>query len=100
MYTYFTIGQVPPEAFVGFMLMKIVSRHLNVIKQYQFLDYIALREKLVEVFAKLYLFTAYLNALAGLSQTRDESISDYMHRARLLVLKAYPDVAHASRERI
>ena len=35
METYFTIGQVPPEAFVGFMLMKIISRHLNEIKQYQ-----------------------------------------------------------------
>ena len=43
---------------------------------------------------------AYLNALAFVSQTRDESISDYMHRARLLVLKAYPDLAHACRERI
>ena len=31
---------------------------------------------------------------------RDESISDYMHRARLLVLEAHNDLAHASRERI
>ena len=31
---------------------------------------------------------------------RDESISDYMHCARLLVLKAHPDLAHASRVRI
>ena len=35
METYFTFGQVLPEAFVGFMLMKIVLRHLNEIKQYQ-----------------------------------------------------------------
>ena len=34
METYFTIGQVPPEAFVGLMLMKIVPCHLNEIKQY------------------------------------------------------------------
>ena len=36
--TYFTIGQVPPEAFVNFMFMKIVPRRLNEIKQYQLLD--------------------------------------------------------------
>ena len=56
--------------------------------------------KLVEVFEEPDFATAYLNALASLSQTRDESISDYMHRARLLVLKAHPDLAHASRKRI
>ena len=100
METYFTIGQVPPEEFVGFMLMKIVPRDLNEIKQYQSLDYLAFREKLVEVFEEPDLSTAYLNALASLSKTRDESISDYMHRARLLVLKAHPDISHASRERI
>ena len=82
------------------MLIKIVPRHLNEIKQYQSLDYLAFREKLADVFEEPNLATAYLNALASLSQTRDESISDYMHRARLLVLKAHPDLAHASRERI
>ena len=46
------------------------------------------------------LTTAYLNALASLSQKRDESISEYMHRARLLVLIAHPDLAHTFRERI
>ena len=39
--TYFTVGQVSPEAFVGFMLMKIVPKHLNKIKEYQNLDYLA-----------------------------------------------------------
>ena len=76
METYFTIGQVPPEAFVGFMLMKIVPRHLNELKQYQSLDYLGFRKKLVEVFEEPDLATAYLNALASLSQTRYESISD------------------------
>ena len=99
METYFTIGQVPPEAVVGFILMKIVPRHLNDLKQYQSLDYLGFREKLVEIFEKPDLATAYLNALASLSQTRDKSISDYMHRTRLLVLKAHPELAHASRER-
>ena len=98
--TYFTIGQVPPETFVRFMLMKIAPRHLNEIKQYQSLDYLGFREKLVEIFEEPDLATAYLNALASLSQTSYESISDYMHRARLLVLTAHPDLAHASRERI
>ena len=100
METYFTIGQVPPEDFVGFMLMKIVPRHLNEIKQYQSLGYLELREKLVEVFAEPDMATVYLSALSSLSQSREESISDYMHRARLLVLKAHPYLAHAVRERI
>ena len=82
------------------MMTKIVPRHLNEIKQYRSLDYLPFREKLVEVFEEPDLATAYLNALASLAQTRDETISDYMHRARLLVLKAHPDLAHSSRERI
>ena len=79
------------------MLMKIVPRHLNEINQYYFLDYLCFKEKLVEVFKEPDLATAYLNALASLLQTRDESISDYMHCARLLVIKAHPDLAHAPR---
>ena len=50
METYLTIWQVPTEAFVGFMLMKIVSCHLNEIMQYQSMDYLGFRENLVEVF--------------------------------------------------
>ena len=97
---YFTIGQVPFDAFVGFMLMKIVPKHLNEINQYQSLGYLEFREKLVEVFEKSDMATAYLNALSSLSQTREESISDYMLRARLLILKAHPNLAHSDRERI
>ena len=100
METYFAIGQVTPKALVCFMLMKIVPRHLNETKQYQSLDYFAFREKLVEVFKEPDLATVYLNALESLSRTRDEFISDYMHRARLLVLKAHPHLADGSRERI
>ena len=44
--------------------------------------------------------TAYLTALSNLSQSHDKSISDYMHRAQLLVLKAHPDLGHVPRERI
>ena len=90
MTTYFTIGQVPPKAFVGFLIMKIVSRHMNEIKEYQSLDNLAFREKLLEVFEEPDFATAYLNALASLSQTRDKTISDYMHRARLLVSRLTP----------
>ena len=100
METYYTIGQVPPEAFVGFMIMKIVPRQLNETKQCQSLEYLAFRKKLVEGFDKPDLATAYLNALASPSKTRDKSNSDYMHRARLLVLKAHLNLAHAPRERI
>ena len=32
------------------MLMKIVPKHLNEIKQYQYLGYLEFREKLIEVF--------------------------------------------------
>ena len=100
METYFTIGQIPAEAFVGFMLMKNAEKHRNEIKQYQFLDYLEFREKLVEVFKEPDLATAYLNALSSISQDRDESISDYMQRVRLLVLKAHPKLDNDLKERI
>ena len=80
MESYFTIGQVPLEAFVGFMLMKIVSKHLNEIKEYQNLDYLAFRKKLLEVFEEPDMATAYLNALSTVTQDREETISEYMHR--------------------
>ena len=79
--------------------MKIVPRHLNEIKLYLSMDNLAFREKLVEVFEEPDLATAYLNALAGLSQTRDEFIFDYIHRARLVLITAHPDLADASRKR-
>ena len=100
METYFTVGQVPPEDFVGFMLMKIVPKHLNEIKEYQNLDYLAFREKLLEVFEEPDMATAYLNAIATVTQDREEKISEYMHRVRLLVLKAHPNLEHSARERI
>ena len=90
METYFTVGQVPPEAFVGFMIMKIVPKHLNEIKEYQNLDYLEFREKLLDIFEEPDMATAYLGALAAVAQDREESISEYMHRFRLLVLKAHP----------
>ncbi len=100
METYFTVGQVPPEAFVGFMLMKIVPKHLNEIKEYQNVDYLAFREKLLEVFEEPDMATAYLGALASVAQDREETISEYMHRVRLLVLKAHSTLEHTARERI
>ena len=100
METYFTVGQIPPEAFVGFMLMKIVPKHLDEIKEYKNLDYLAFREKLLEVFEEPDLTTAHLNALSSNAQDRDETISEYMRRTRLLVLKAHPNLEHSARERI
>ena len=100
MKTYFTVGQVPPEAFVGFMIMKIVPKHLNEIKEYQNLDYLAFREKLLEVFEEPDMATAYLNELATVPQDREETISEYMVWVRLLVLKAHPNLEHSARERI
>ena len=100
METHFQIDQVPSESFVPFMMMKIHARHLNEIKAHKALEYLPFREKLLEVFQEPDLATAHLNALSSISQAREESISDYMHRARLLVLKAHQDLAHGARERI
>ena len=98
--TYFTIGNIPPESFVGFIYTKIAPQHLNEIKQYRSLDYLPFREKLIEVFEEPDLATAHLNSFANLAQTQDETISEYMRRARLLALKAHPDLLHVARERI
>ena len=62
METYFMIVQVPPEAFVEFILMKIVLKHLNKKKQFQTLYYLEFCEKLVTLFeepdmANVYLYT-------------------------------------------
>ena len=100
MENYFTIGQVPPDAFVGFMLVRIVPKRLNKIGRCQSLGYLEFREKLVEIFEEPHMATAYLNALSSLSQTREESISDYMLQARLLVIKARPNLARPDRERV
>ena len=100
METYFTVGQVPSEAFVGFMLIKIVPKHLNEIKEYKNLDYHAFREKLLEVFEEPDMATAYLKAIAALAQDREKTISEYMHRVRLLVLKEHPTLDNTARERI
>ena len=100
METYFVIGQVPSDAFVGFMMTKIVPKHLKEIDQHRKLDYLEFREKLIEVFEEPDMATAYLNELSSINQERDESMSVFMHRVRLLVLKAHPDVSAAARERI
>ena len=42
----------------------------------------------------------YLSALSNLSQNRKKTIFEYSHRARLLVLKAYPNLSYLPRERI
>ena len=81
------------------MFIKIVSRYLNKIKHKLSLDYLAIQEKLVYIFKEPDFTTAYLNVIASLYYTRDKSISDWMHRAKL-VLKTYPDVAHAFWKRI
>ena len=44
--------------------------------------------------------TAYLNALATVTKDRKQTILEYMHRVRLIVLKAHPTLEHSARERI
>ena len=56
------------------MLMKIVPKHLNEIKEYKILDYLALREKLFEVFDEPDMATAYHTKLATVTQDREKSI--------------------------
>ena len=82
------------------MLMKIVPKQLNEIKEYQNIDYLAFREQLFKIFEIPDKTTAYLGALAAVTQYREDTISEYMHRVWLLVQKAHPTVEHASRERI
>ena len=82
------------------MLMKIVPKHSNIIKDYQNLDSLELWEKLLEVFEKPDMATAYLNALATLLKIEEKFNSEYMHRIRLLVLKAHPTFEHSARKRI
>ena len=60
----------------------------------------AFQEKLLEVFEEPDMATAYLNALATVTQDREYNISKYMHRVRLLVLMANPNLKHSARERI
>ena len=60
----------------------------------------ACREKLLEVFEEPDMATAYLNALATVTQDREETISEYMHRDRLLVLNLHPNLEHSASERI
>ena len=60
METYFTIGQAPQKAFVRLLIMEIVPRQLNEIKQYQSIDYLSFMEKIVEDFQVPDLATAYL----------------------------------------
>ena len=76
------------------MRMKIVPKHLNKIKEYQNLDYLAFQEKLVEVFEEPDMASADLNALAAVTQDRVETISEYMHLVQLLVLKAHSNLEH------
>ena len=40
--------------------------------------------------------TAYLNTLSCVSQSRDKTVLDFMYFARLFVLKALLDIAHAA----
>ena len=44
--------------------------------------------------------TAYLNALATVTQDREQTILEYMQPVRLLVLKAHPNLEHSASERI
>ena len=47
-------------------MMKIAAQQLNEIKQQKHLDYLAFREKLLEVFREPDLTTAYLNELSSI----------------------------------
>ena len=80
--------------------MKIAPQHLNEIKQFKTLEYLAFREKLLEVFKEPDLATAYLSELANISQLREEPISEFMRRVRTLVNKAHRNLAQDACDRI
>ena len=82
------------------LLMKIVPNHLNEIKEYQNLDYLVFQEKILGVIEEPDMETAYLNALATVTQDRENTISEYMHRVRLLVMKGHTNLVHSAREPI
>ena len=63
METYITLRQFPADDFVGCMLMKRLPKHLNEIKRYQTLDYLAFCEQLVVVFEEPNMATAHFTAL-------------------------------------
>lgn len=59
------------------MLMNIVPSNLNKIKNYQNLDYMAFREKLLEVFEEPDMATTYLGALAAVTHDQKKHLEIY-----------------------
>jgi hypothetical protein len=100
METYFLTAQTPADRMVGAMLQKISPKYFDEVRPYILFEYQEFREKLFEIFGEPDTIHAKLQELARINQRRDETISEYMNRVRLLVIKAHRTLAHEERERI
>ena len=98
--TYFNISSLKPKSYVGLMLQKIAHPYFKEAVVYKDLRYLDFREKLIEVFGEHDMATERMQDLSRASQETGESISEYMNRMRLLVMRAHPDLSHKERERI
>ena len=94
METYFLASKIPSEAWVGLMVTKIDARNFEEIKPFIKTKYHRFREKLLEIFGEPDTVHASMQELGRTAQERDEPISEYMNRVRLLVIKAHKDLSH------
>ena len=100
METFFGISSLKPDAYVGYMMQRILHPYFKEVSVHKELEYLDFREKLVEIFGEPDMATARLHELKKAEQQYGETISEYMNRLRLLVLRAHPDLAHKDRDRI
>jgi hypothetical protein len=98
METYFVTNSIRRRSWVGLIIGRISGTHFDEVKPFLSLGYCALRDKLVHIFHEPNTVQSSLQELGRVVQDREETISAYMNRLRVLVVKAYPDLTHEQRE--
>ena len=100
MEAYFKAARIPIDCWVGLMVTKIEARFFNEVSELVEPngDYFKFRRRLIRVFEEPDAIQAYMQELNRARQDRDEPISDYMSRVRLLVIRAHRFATHAQRE--
>ncbi|MCP6769609.1 hypothetical protein NL529_32655, partial [Klebsiella pneumoniae] len=73
---------------------RISGTHFDEVKPFLSLGNCALRDKLVHIFNEPNTVQSSLQELGRVVQDREETISAYMNRLRVLAVKAYPDLTH------
>lgn len=96
--TYFMTSQIPVERMVNIMVKKIAPNQFDEFRPYIQFVYLEFREKLFEVFGDHDTIHAKLQENSRVVQFRDESIADYMHRVRMLEIRAHHDVRRSEQE--